>query len=95
MKPPDSLLTQIGVYTEEKVEDEEDMRDRMQSLMKREAGQKPLSDSETLLQELATATEDDAQLHTLLMDVMRQVKVLLLRDLDEWVLCAREGGDLS
>jgi diaphanous 1 len=83
MRPPENLLTQLSVYTEEKVEDEEDMRERMQNLMKRDAGQKPLSDSEALLQELVTVTEDDGQLHTLLMDTMRQVKELLLRDLDE------------
>jgi diaphanous 1 len=83
MRPPENLLTQLNVYTEEKVEDEEDMRERMQNLMKRDAGQKPLSDSEALLQELVTVTEDDGQLHTLLMDTMRQVKELLLRDLDE------------
>jgi diaphanous 1 len=71
------------VYTEEKLEDEEDMRERMQNLMKREAGQRTLSESEALLQEIFDVTEDDEQMHPLLMDVLRRLKEFFQRDIEE------------
>jgi diaphanous 1 len=74
------------VYTEEKTEDEEDMRERMQNLMKREAGQRTLSETEALLQDLVHATEDDDNLNARIIDVLKHTKDLLLRDIDESVV---------
>jgi diaphanous 1 len=86
IRPPDNLLTQLDVYTEEKTEDEEDMRERMQNLMKREAGQRTLSETEALLQDLVHATEDDDNLNARIIDVLKHTKDLLLRDIDESVV---------
>jgi diaphanous 1 len=83
LRPPESLLMQLNVYTEEKQEDEEDMRERMQNLMKREAGQRTLSEPESLLEDVISAVENDEQLQYLATDNLRQLKTLVLRDVDQ------------
>lgn len=51
MRPPDSLMKQLSVYTEEKFEDEEDLRERSLSL-----AQKMPTSSHVML-EVANAEE--------------------------------------
>jgi hypothetical protein len=83
MKPPDNLLTQLNVYTEEKTEDEEDFRERVKTLMKREADQQP-TESETLLHDILAVTEGEDKLPILITQTLEQLKALLFRDVNTY-----------
>lgn len=83
IKPPDSLLTQLNVYTEEKFEDEEDMRERARDLMeelKKNGHQRSLSDSEVALQDLIQLAKQHGELYPTMLDILKHYGQLLQRD---------------
>lgn len=80
--PPDSLIKQISAYNEEKFEDEEDLRDQVQSLAKA----RYVDDQEdpTISQVLQKAQEYPEVL-TRLYDILGAYKLLLERDIPLYV----------
>lgn len=89
MKPPDSLLTQLDVYTEEKFEDEEDMRERLQGSMKNGDGHiRQRSESEGVLMDLLGLAKQHGELYPLMIEILRGYTAVLERETDGSVLNA-------
>jgi diaphanous 1 len=83
IKPPDALLTQLDVYTEEKFEDEEDMRERARaSLMQGANGhQRARSESEIALEDLIALAKQHGELYPVMVDVLNHYGQILNRDI--------------
>lgn len=79
VKPPESLLTQLDIYTEEKFEDEADMRERVNSLM---INGRSSSEVEGLLDELGQLVKRFPDLYASLLDILRRYIGLLVQDTD-------------
>ncbi|KAL5527808.1 hypothetical protein ACEPAG_6609 [Sanghuangporus baumii] len=77
IRPPESIITQIDVYTEEKFEDEEDLRERTRSLFKDPEGSSELEVTCALLNDLSSRQEI---LRPLLIEALRQLGVSLSRE---------------
>jgi diaphanous 1 len=77
--PPDALLTQINVYTEEKYEDEEDLRDRARSLVKEHA--RTGSDSEFALLELIGIAKQHEEVYPIMVETLKRYAVILEKDI--------------
>lgn len=82
IKPPDSLLTQLDVYSEEKFEDEEDVRERTRTLMSQgfKAHQRTRSDSEVVFQDLIQLAKQHGELYPMMVDILKHYGLLLQRD---------------
>ncbi|KAJ3556352.1 hypothetical protein NP233_g11996 [Leucocoprinus birnbaumii] len=82
VKPPDALLTQLDVYTEEKFEDEEDMRDRVREMMEQRSKghERARSDSEVALQELIQLAKQHGELYPLMVEILRHYGEILQKD---------------
>ncbi|KAJ3492688.1 hypothetical protein NLJ89_g11182 [Agrocybe chaxingu] len=82
IKPPDSLLTQLNLYTEEKFEDEEDMRERARALMPqaKQTQERPRSESEASLQDLIQLARQHGELYPTMVDILRHYGQILQRD---------------
>ena len=73
IRPPEGLMTQLDVYTEEKFEDEEDMRERASHLFNAD-DRENVSEISSVLEELVTLTRADTEdYHT----VIRIIRVLI------------------
>lgn len=73
IRPPEGLITQLDVYTEEKFEDEEDMRERASHLFY--ADDRPnVSEISTVLEELVTLTGTHTEEYD---KVVRIIRVLI------------------
>lgn len=79
IRPPDSLITQLDIYTEEKFEDEEDMRER--SLSKHQTS----ADSEIGLRELVQAAKQDDGLLTATTEALSHLQRVLESDFETLV----------
>lgn len=77
VKPPDSLVTQLDIYTEEKFEDEEDLRERSLAAHRRSA-----SPGTAALEELAESFKQSDELHALIMETLTYFRKLLENDTD-------------
>lgn len=75
------MLTQLDVYTEEKFEDEEDMRERMQEVMSKNAAGKPKSDSELALHDLVQLAKQHGELYPTMMEILRHYGEVLRKDM--------------
>ena len=73
IRPPDSLVTQLDIYTEEKFEDEEDMRER--NLSRHNA-----SDSEIGLGQLVQAAKQHEDLYSALVETFSHLRRVLETD---------------
>jgi diaphanous 1 len=88
IKPPDSLLTQLDVYTEEKFEDEEDSRERMQNFLARNTASAHLAQdgNQTHLNELVEAlvhlAEHQPDLYPLAIEILQHINQIIERDID-------------
>ncbi len=83
IKPPDSLLTQLDVYTEEKFEDEEDMRERARELMGKGRGhERSRSDSEAALLDLILLAKQHGELYPIMVEIMNHYTQILQRDIN-------------
>ena len=82
IKPPDLLLTQLDLYTEEKFEDEEDMRERAQSITHRmmHGHQRSRSESEVVLQDLIQLAKQHGELYPTMLDILKHYGQILQRD---------------
>lgn len=83
MKPPDALFTQLDVYTEEKFEDEEDMRDRVREMMEQRTRghERARSESEVALQELIQLAKQHGELYPLMVEILRHYGEILQKDI--------------
>lgn len=79
MKPPESLLTQLDVYTEEKFEDEADMRERAKSLL---INGRPSSEVDGLLEEFGQLAKQYPDLYASLLEILKRYIGLLNQDTD-------------
>lgn len=76
MKPPESLVTQLDIYTEEKFEDEEDLRERsLANHRRREA-----SESELMLEDVIKAARGYDELYPAVIKVISPLQQLLDRE---------------
>ncbi|TCD69208.1 hypothetical protein EIP91_008311, partial [Steccherinum ochraceum] len=76
IRPPDSLVTQLDIYTEEKFEDEEDMRER--NLSKHRSA----SESEAGLGELIHAAKQQDDLYAALLETLTHLRHVLESDFE-------------
>jgi diaphanous 1 len=87
-------LTQLDVYTEEKFEDEEDMRERAKKLMMngQAAGhRRALSESELVLQDLIALAKQHGELYPIMMEILNHYSRILQRDAG---LCVAKTYDI-
>ena len=92
IKPPDSLVTQLDVYTEEKFEDEEDMRERARTVVADDHGQ---SSSEPVAEHLLHAARDNQSIYTTVLQIMTALSTLLERDADRYDPCSTPSHYVS
>lgn len=86
IKPPDSLLTQLDVYTEEKFEDEEDARERTRNLINGGFSHKRArSDSEVALSDLIQLAKQHGELYPMMVEILKHYEALLQKDVDMYV----------
>ncbi len=77
LKPPDALVTQLDIYTEEKFEDEEDLRERtLASHRRREA-----SESEAVFDEVIKVAKQQGELYHSVVSIVSSLHQLLEEDL--------------
>jgi len=83
MKPPDSLLTQLNLYAEEKYEDEEDVRERAKDLITqvKRGHTKSHSDFEGSLDDLIHLAKQHSELYPTMLDILKRFSQLLQRDI--------------
>lgn len=79
------MLTQLDVYTEEKFEDEEDMRDRMREMMAQNARghyhERSRSDSEVVLQDLIQLAKQHGELYPIMVEILKHYTEILQKDI--------------
>ena len=80
MKPPESLVTQLDVYTEEKFEDEEDMRERARDTLSDHRGSRPESDA--VLDDLLHSAKQQEGIYPMLVMALKRYGDLIDRDVD-------------
>jgi hypothetical protein len=74
-------LTQLDVYTEEKFEDEEDMRERARNLMNGASGHpRSQSDSEVVFGDLIQLARQHGELYPMMVEILKRYEILLQRD---------------
>ena len=83
IKPPEALMKQLDVYTEEKFEDEQDVRDRARNLMS--GHERGRSDSEEALHHLVRLAKQHGELYPMMMEIMNHYGQILQRDVGMWV----------
>jgi len=88
IKPPDLLLTQLNLYTEEKFEDEEDMHERTRHLLRTTQGtsERPRSESEVALQDLVLLAKQHDNLYPVMVDILKHYGQILQRDIGMYVI---------
>lgn len=72
VKPPESLITQLDIYTEEKFEDEEDLRERNLTGHRRE-----VSDSEIVLDGLIRSAKQYHELYPTVVGAVSHLRTLV------------------
>lgn len=70
-------MTQIDVYTEEKFEDEEDMRERAQDFVHHRRSH---SESELVLEELLRVAKQHHEIYPLMVEIMKRLTQILQND---------------
>ncbi|KAJ7167544.1 armadillo-type protein [Mycena filopes] len=78
IKPPELLVKQLDLYTEEKFEDEQDMRDRARNLV---GGGHQLSRSDSELEDLVRLAKQHGELYPKMMEIMNHYGQILQRDI--------------
>lgn len=79
-------MTQLDVYTEEKFEDEEDMRERSRNLINGASGhRRSRSESEIVLEDLVKLARQHGELYPMMVEILKRYEVLLQRDVGMYV----------
>lgn len=83
IKPPDSLINQLNLYTEEKFEDEEDVRERARDIMSsfRSDHVRSRSESEVALQDLIALAKRHDELYPTMVDILKHYSQILQSDI--------------
>ncbi|CDO73783.1 hypothetical protein BN946_scf185015.g111 [Trametes cinnabarina] len=79
VKPPESLVTQLDVYTEEKFEDEEDMRERARDVVD---DRRSPSETEPVVDDLLRVAKQHEDLYATLLAILKRFFDLFERDVD-------------
>jgi len=84
IRPPESLITQLDVYTEEKFEDEEDMRERAANLFHADniSGASEISSA---LEELVVLTRSHPDDYDKVVTIIRALVPLFQRESERYV----------
>jgi diaphanous 1 len=87
INPPDLLLTQLNLYTEEKSGDEEDMHERTRHLLREKRGisERPRSESEVALQDLVLLAKQHDNLYPVMVDILKHYGQIIQRDIGMYV----------
>ena len=80
MKPSESLITQLDIYTEEKFEDEEDLRERNLAGHRR-----AVSDSEIVLEDLIHSAKQYTDLYPTIVESISHFRTLIEHPGDMYV----------
>lgn len=85
IKPPDTLQTQLDVYTEEKFEDEEDMRERVRGSVSQigsgaKGHERSRSDSDAVMQDLIQLAKEHGDLYPTMLEILKHYGQILQRD---------------
>lgn len=76
----------MDVYTEEKFEDEEDMRERSRNLINGASGhRRSRSESEIVLEDLVKLARQHGELYPMMVEILKRYEVLLQRDVGMYV----------
>lgn len=78
--PPDYLLRQLSVYTEEKFEDEEDLRERSLSLahkLRLPQHTREISESQEVFSALITLAKQHASIYPIILETLRRCTHIL------------------
>jgi hypothetical protein len=88
IKPPDLLLTQLKLYTEEKSEDEEDMHERTRHLLRERGGisERPRAESEVALEDLVLLVKQHDNLYPVMVDILKHYCQIIQRDIGMYVI---------
>ncbi|KZV82357.1 FH2-domain-containing protein [Exidia glandulosa HHB12029] len=78
IQPPENLLKQLNVYTEEKFEDEEDLRERALAHFRSPSG----GESESALEELVRLARQHGELYPIMVETLRRMGHILERDIN-------------
>lgn len=81
IQPPEGLLKQLNVYTEEKFEDEEDLRERALAHFRSPSG----GESESALEELVRLARQHGELYPIMVETLRRMGQILERDINVYV----------
>lgn len=73
-------MTQLDVYTEEKFEDEDEMRDRARSFVSQSGNQRARSDSEAALEDIVRLAKEHGEIYPMMVDMMKHYGQILQRD---------------
>lgn len=76
------MLTQLDVYTEEKYEDEEDIRERIQALARGTAHTRAGSESEAVLEEIIRLARQHGELYPIMVETLKRYGLLLQRHIE-------------
>ena len=82
IEPPDSLLTQLDLYVEEKFEDEQDMQERARTLRLQisRGHERSLSVSEIVCQDLIQLAKQHGDLYPIMIDILKRYGQVFQRD---------------
>jgi len=83
IRPPESLVTQLDVYTEEKFEDEEEMRERASRLFHAADGHNA-SEMFSAFEQLVTLTRSHAEDYDMVVRIVRALIPLLQRQSERY-----------
>lgn len=76
-------MTQLDVYTEEKFEDEEDMRERVRGIMSQgsvKGHESARSESEVVFEDLIIIAKQHGELYPMMVDILNHYGQILQRD---------------
>lgn len=79
VKPPDYLATQLDVYTEEKYDDEEDLRNRARAAF--QSAHEPQSDSDNVLSDIIRLAKQHGELYPMMVDILTHYGEILQKDI--------------
>ncbi len=79
IKPPESLVTQLDVYTEEKFEDEEDIRERARDVMD---NRRSRTESEAVLDDLLRIAKQHEGLYPMMLATLKRYGDIFEREMD-------------
>ena len=76
------MLTQLDVYTEEKYEDEEDLREHVRALARGTIHTRAGSESEAVLEEIIRLARQHGELYPIMVETLKRYGLLLQRDIE-------------